>query len=534
VLQAFNATTRQALSRLAITYPTTFNSCELDNLQKTVRRAWQRAMHEAPAGNVSEQEIKITTPLAIDEAAAAGFFFLYKKVFGVHGLLRFEYAYPQGFNLLLYDCGGGTIDIAIVHAVVELDGTDRILKVQVRGRSGMRDFGGDNITTEIFRLLKARLAHALPNAGKALESWPTNPEPDTDAALEKLGELLNSYLERNSEQFDIQVPTRFDDRRDHVGDLEVRERRKLTLELWSEAEKIKQKLQTLEEYEYVPQLGGAFRTQQPKVKIQRREVNSLVLGPLLRSVKKANYLIYHKLTVKGEDVDCVAVAGSASRYPLVRELLESELDAAHNPRVNAESIFAVRAGAPTAALAPAALNWEDIFTDVLLEIDDNELKNAVAKGAVLALQKTTVVAGKSRVAFTTDMCECLPYDVGCKDAVIEDYNRLFAEGERYADCAVVASRKSVILPARTAGMRFVEIFRHWPGDKRTSTDGQIKDYWEKYMIFPFAADPPTSLFLRYDNDNHVFFLDDASSQRHEGYEAIPEALYYSPVQRGDL
>ncbi len=46
--------------------------------------------------------------------------------------------------MLLYDCGGGTTDIALVRAKVE--GDRRTLRITVLRRSGVRTFGGDDIT----------------------------------------------------------------------------------------------------------------------------------------------------------------------------------------------------------------------------------------------------------------------------------------------------------------------------------------------------------------------------------------------------
>ena len=115
-----------------------------------------------------EKKAKENIPLMIDEASAASIFHVYKD-FVKHGQHSSSaLSIPTRFAaMLLYDCGGGTTDIALVKAtgiVVpdEESEKDRYrLKIDVLGRTGHRTFGGDNMTISVLRLLKARIAESL-------------------------------------------------------------------------------------------------------------------------------------------------------------------------------------------------------------------------------------------------------------------------------------------------------------------------------------------------------------------------------------
>src|SRR4029079_267312 len=120
---------------------TTYSPRELEQLHEVVQRSWLRMQSrmQTPVQGFEEradpnaelegyvrslqQQISgrrmgldgVEDPvirLMVDEASASSFFFLYRRIFEEPGgLPRFRYLFPQGLNLLLYDCGGGTTDI---------------------------------------------------------------------------------------------------------------------------------------------------------------------------------------------------------------------------------------------------------------------------------------------------------------------------------------------------------------------------------------------------------------------------------------
>ncbi len=116
IFQRFQEATLSKPTRLAITYPSTLSRGELDNLSNAVYRGWLRSQREMQTPQLLDQQPERLL-LQLDEAAAGAFFFLYRRIFqGAAGIPGFRYLYPQGLNLLIYDCGGGTTDIALVTA----------------------------------------------------------------------------------------------------------------------------------------------------------------------------------------------------------------------------------------------------------------------------------------------------------------------------------------------------------------------------------------------------------------------------------
>ena len=223
IFQHFREDQRGWPAKVALTYPTTYSRYELQALRRAVQKGWLR-MQAARQGQADFQsdERELTeraralqvvargpldldtqardpvVQLLLDEASAAAFFHLYRKIFEEvdGGLAAFRYLYERGLNMLLYDCGGGTTDIALVKAVVEED--VRTLRITVLRRSGVRTFGGDDITRQVCRLLKAKISHTLAAERRrgGLPAPPAVPvRPPTDsAAWRRLGEDLERYI----------------------------------------------------------------------------------------------------------------------------------------------------------------------------------------------------------------------------------------------------------------------------------------------------------------------------------------------------
>src|SRR5262245_66110816 len=91
--------------------------------------------------------------------------------------------------MLLYDCGGGTTDIALVKAGLDPDAVD-VLRVTVLARSGLRGFGGDDITRAVCRIFKAKLAQKVAEArGRPLKSnWPAPPTASSAGERHRLSQ----------------------------------------------------------------------------------------------------------------------------------------------------------------------------------------------------------------------------------------------------------------------------------------------------------------------------------------------------------
>jgi len=217
-----------------------------------------------------------------DEATAAAIFYIWKEigadpVCGMHGLMARSRKdkYGRSYqNILLYDLGGGTTDIALIQLLYEElaifeEGEDRgnggsyfRITPRLLGTTGHRNLGGDLLTLWIFRLIKSKLADTLL---KILIS--RNIEPPIDSPLnqllmnlpEELGDsevqsdlvhyrdgallewtahptqFLRQYTTLNEEVIDVLIPTRFIDDRSRVPNF---------FTLWEITDEVKKSLGT--------------------------------------------------------------------------------------------------------------------------------------------------------------------------------------------------------------------------------------------------------------------------------------------------
>ncbi len=549
-------------SQLAVTYPTTYSRYELSQLRRAVHKGWLRMQHRttpgdtppAPADKIARAvrqlasgtgptDLRQSDPLIrllIDEASAAAFFYVYRRIFeGVirpgldsdtypGGLVSFEYLEERGLNLLLYDCGGGTTDIALVRATVRRDGAAaNTLAITVRGRSGVRDFGGDDVTRAVARLVKAKLIHALLQLGQdappfASPSRPTGPKtgittggPDLDD-LARTGLALEKFIATAdaADPTDRLVPTR------KVGDRWTDDRRDCTLELWRLSEELKHALAEKDKVELPrwqdpntnslaaallgrePDRLNAHRDAVSQVVIHRWEVDALVAGKVRRSIDNCNELIARKLRSQGpaEEVHWVVASGKAVQYPLLTAALKAHLHV-------------------------AAVDEDERFT-----FDKENAKDATAKGAVLALA-TQESNGKIRVDFDSDLANRLPYDVGYWDYTVQQPRLLYSEHTLYEELkglppvqvpmATVPPEKD----AAGAAARSFTLLRRFPGDPE----------FTDFLRFSFSDGIRTDLLVSYTDDEFEFKVTDQTG----GVAGRPTdltdgAVYVAPAMRGDV
>ena len=156
--------------RIAITCPATFSDWETRRLREAVVQGWRRSLG---ADTRSYDPKKIRDPdlpdIVLDEASAAAFYFLYHDYIDETGgldVLNYLHGGHGGLNLLVFDCGGGTTDIGLIHAAAQYKKSKEEkrlgrLSIEVLGRTGHRTFGGDDITVAAFRAIKAKIAKVL-------------------------------------------------------------------------------------------------------------------------------------------------------------------------------------------------------------------------------------------------------------------------------------------------------------------------------------------------------------------------------------
>jgi hypothetical protein len=443
LFKAFFAQQGAIPARMALTCPADASSPEVHALGEIVFRAWLRALQKKQYES-TRADIDRLIPLVLDEASAAALYFLYRDQVQDQGGLRvFRYLYPRGQNLLLIDVGGGSTGITLVHCRAP---SLQDLSLQVRGRSGLRDFGGEDITAAVFRLLKARIAERLTTlTRRAHLAVP----PDSSRLL--------GWLRSNARAIDAIVPTFFNP--DQVGQAPYQEHWDAAFDLWQIAERFKFELSAQAprrpcrlsfndpEMPLVRHLMAHHSLRSPRecltileeTELRREEVDALIREQVRKCIDNANRLLAARLR-PDEDVHTVYLLGNASRYPLVAEVLRQDLQVHFLD------------GDPATG------------TTGRLFIDDSNRKHAVAKGAALALKLRERLEGIN-LELDTRLTDRLPFDILYRDIADGDYRVLFHEDNYHTD--LLPAQVPVPRPEdREQNVTTVFLARAWPGEER--------------------------------------------------------------------
>ena len=156
----------QKITSVVATYPTLFS---LDR-KEAIKRSIQNALRML---GVKVEEKSVIMDL--DETSAAAFNYIYNN-------MLLDFAKVMGLKerseqLLVFDFGGGTIDICLVDATITRDGKIKI-ETELKGLSGEPFYGGDNVTLEIFKILKKRIALKIAEEHKELLVEPVEEEEE--------------------------------------------------------------------------------------------------------------------------------------------------------------------------------------------------------------------------------------------------------------------------------------------------------------------------------------------------------------------
>ena len=325
------------------------------------------------------------------------------------------------FNMLVFDCGGGTTDIALLGVEIERRTASNAkgektanwfeIRPTVLGLTGLENFAGDNMTLEAMLLLRFRLAQALVETGQEIEVlsqafldsqkgraetadltdqrgfWSFGDAQNFKTYLKELGQLIAS---RTEDESDLNFYAKVGDRCRYIvptdfgqaakdtdpSSTEYRLRRNLFNHLWNAAEKLKIGLSKPENATFradVPaELLRQFRTPDGKellalcpdlstIEVKRSELNSLISSKLRKAWDLAADLCL-ELKKRGEKLHEVVLAGNGSQYPLVRELLQDQF-------------------------APAVSEWFS-YQERRVRFDVSDAKFACAKGAAIAVWYT--------------------------------------------------------------------------------------------------------------------------------------------------
>ena len=486
---------------LVVTCPTTFTKSEVERLRRTVARGLHRALRQTRQ-SWTRGLIERRVPLVVDEASAAAFYFAYVDFIAGPGRLpAFRYLYPAGMNMLLYDCGGGTTDMSLVRLESPDEGH---LRVRVLGRTGHRSFGGDFITLQIYRLIKMKLA-----VHKGLGDEAPKPA--------ELAVFLSAFEDR----IERIVQTTYDVRQMQNDDDRSRSRRAMAI--WQVAEQMKVLLsrlgcQSVEPSDIVDQrvleelkraTGFEYRRHSEQLKVHRREVDALVDPEIDRTIGYTNDLIGGALVddairegsaetsaLEIPEVHWVYVVGNAARYPRIMEKL---LD-------------------PQAGLNIRFLG------DRVANVKPEDLKNSVAKGAIVAMRLQRMAMGMA-VSWDQDLVSTLSFDVVHESLGRADDHVLFANGDKYSADMLAVIQILADPGTGRAVAREVVLSRRWPGEARS----------EKFLVFRFPEAIVGAYVVAYDEELESFV---AYPDRRDGKddrvvaEPFEAAPYVAPPQSG--
>ncbi len=155
-----NDDVRARLRRLTVTFPPTWDHRQLYHWKSIFRKL-----------GYQEEDLD----LSLDEASAAGLFHVYRWISTEdsrkrllqdlsHSVERIRESGRDGekytLHLLSFDFGGGTTDLAFIQVDLIFFGDTTRLKISLLGSDSI-EFGGDEVTLAVFRILKRRLALAL-------------------------------------------------------------------------------------------------------------------------------------------------------------------------------------------------------------------------------------------------------------------------------------------------------------------------------------------------------------------------------------
>ena len=263
-------TTKSKVTKCVVTYPTMFSREQ----QKDLRRAFE--------------QINITDLILIDEASAASIGTVFQRG-GEHRARR------DNYRLLVYDFGGGTIDIVL--SQVTSDGNN--ITIEPLAHGGNPKHGGDDVTRAIVDYVLSEFKQRIRRANPDLrfEIPYLNPrkisEPSGDPNIDNAAQTNANYLYPEAEKMKR----------------ELSEKPETTGFFTGLVSALGSNLSTVE---------SLIQRHEIDIKISQRQLQSLIEAELKKTFTDIDAMI----TDTGAQIpDSVVLAGQSSKMSLVKEMM---------------------------------------------------------------------------------------------------------------------------------------------------------------------------------------------------------------------
>jgi len=271
----------QKVRKCVISHPTMFSRRQVEDLK------W--ALEEI---GFDSDNIKM-----IDEASAAALDYIYSRK-------EERDNQPDSYTILVYDFGGGTIDIVLSKVTVTEDG----IAVEPLSWGGNPRFGGDNVTQFIVDLIVDKCAELVKKAIgsdvdykipylKPNQTFRATGNTDIDNAIRRNSAQL--YYQANSMKIDL------------TGEPEV-------FDIFNQSFVIIQN--------EAKRLEEILEDASARVEITREELEKSIQPRLEETIRKIDEMVKETAQVP----DFVILAGQSSKMPIVEKLIKEYFDKEHS------------------------------------------------------------------------------------------------------------------------------------------------------------------------------------------------------------
>ncbi len=385
--------------------------------------------------------------LHIDETTGAAIFYTIKEIEEQNISLE-EYVQIYGKsdgyiqkNLLMYDFGGGTIDISLVSICIKA----QEVHFKILGNTSIMDFGGDNVTLALFTRMKAYFCYLILQGDEVDRAY-NNHRPglaSQETWYEKFLQLklsrkhLEQYL-KNDSSLNLSDRKNLENIIQNLfitnfalweeGSFEKRDALELFCKFWDCCEELKKALCLLGEKvelkkfatmfidpldEWCKQLGIQDNTTVLEDRLDKisitlaKDLYPFIYTPIKQSARAMKLICMTENEFSFHEVHEIRLVGNSSKIPLVAQLLQEEME------------------------MPYSVGYQKIHfkSDVkqMIKLADENTKTSVSQGMTMAL---AIMSGTSTIKMDIDkQTDALTYEIGFKPP-IGTWHTVFAKGTK--------------------------------------------------------------------------------------------------------